>query len=153
MSLYLDKNETLGLLGPNGAGKSTLFNILSTSINPNEGKVLTFGQPLHYKADFFKKAGLCAQDDIFWTNLDVDSNIKILRKMKGIPKNVADHWKEALTLNEFGDRRAENLSSGMRRKLCFIMGSIGNPQFKFLDEPSTGLDPVARLTMRDTMKA
>jgi ATP-binding cassette, subfamily A (ABC1), member 3 len=152
VSIYLNKNETLGLLGPNGAGKSTLFNILSTHVSADDGKILSFGQKLDAKSDLFKNTGLVAQEDLYWISLDVDTNIKIMRILKGIPKAVAETWKRVLYLDHSGKINAEHLSTGMKRKLCFIMGCISNPEFKFLDEPGTGVDPVAKLSMRDIIQ-
>lgn len=85
VSINLFKGETLGLLGPNGAGKSTMFNILSTFHNVTEGKIKVFGKDLQVNSDFFDRAGICAQDEIVWDTLTVNTHLTIIRIMKDIP--------------------------------------------------------------------
>ena len=152
VSVCLREGETLGLLGPNGAGKSTMFNILSTYHPYTSGYVRIFGKQLTSNSSFFKKTGICAQDNIVWSTLSVASHLKIMRIIKNIPKKVQDEWLEIMGLTRFKNNCPYQLSSGMQRKLCFLMTVIGNPKFQFLDEVTTGLDPLARKQMREILK-
>ena len=151
VSICLHKGETLGLLGPNGAGKSTMFNILSTFFDLTDGQVKAFGKPLKNQTDFFKGVGLVAQDNILWNNLSVKSHLSFIRAMRGIPQSVEKDWLELMDLQKFQNNRPQQLSSGMKRKLCFLMIAMGNPMYKFLDEVSTGLDPMARKRIREIL--
>ena len=149
VSLCLHKGETLALLGPNGAGKSTLFNILSTYFDLTQGQVKVFGKALLSQKDFFKGVGLVAQDNILWDTLSVETHLKTMRAMRGIPEEVQKDWLELVGLQQFLKNTPTELSTGMKRKLCFIMIAMGNPMYKFLDEVSTGLDPMARKRVRE----
>ena len=144
VSLYLQPGENLGLLGPNGAGKSTLFNLLSTYHSQDSGKILVYGQELKNQHKFFKKVGLCTQENLLWETLTVEDHINIFSSIKGIPKKKALKWLEIYSLDNFEATKTVNLSSGMKRKLCFILSAMSNPKFKLLDEVSSGMDPLAR---------
>lgn len=73
----------------------------------------------------------------------------MLQILFGIPPDVQEAWLQLLELNKFTGNMPSQLSSGMKRKLCFMMASISNPLYKFLDEPTTGLDPMARKRFRE----
>lgn len=144
VNLIVNKGESVGLLGPNGAGKSTLFNVLSTYHGITAGNVKFFGETSNSYSSFFKEAGICTQDDILWESLSVNDHLEILAGMKNVPPEHIPVWKDLVGLNGFGKFKADTLSNGMKRKLCFLMACISNPQYKFLDECTTGLDPLAR---------
>lgn len=152
VSIILKKNETLGLLGPNGAGKSTLFNIISTYYDRTAGEIRMFGNRLDTYSSFFKESGICAQDNILWDNISVGTQLRIMRMMRGIPLNIEKQWLEFLELSRFRGNKPSGLSSGMKRKVCFLISSMSNPTFKFMDEPTTGLDPIARKRFREIVE-
>lgn len=151
VSICLRNGETLGLLGPNGAGKSTLFNILSTYHDLTLGDVKMFGNDVTINSSFFKNTGICAQDEIVWNSLSVNTHLNIIRMMKGVPSDNQAEWLKLVELDRFGHNIPAQLSSGMKRKLCFLMSAISNPKYKFLDEITTGLDPMARKRTREIM--
>ena len=153
VSFCLSSGETLGLLGPNGAGKSTLFNILSTFMDPTAGEVTNFGQRLKIDSGFFNSCGICAQSDTLWDSLSVSKHMKVIGIIKGIPEELQKRWLEYMDLKPFGSYSPSQLSSGMKRKLGFAMACVSNPNFKFLDEASTGLDPIARRRCRRIVDA
>ena len=153
VSICLGKGETLGILGPNGAGKTTLFNILSTYHNPNQGTINNFGKDIKLGSEFFEKSGICAQDDIQWDTLSVSQHLRIVRMIKGIPKSVEQSWLNLLEMEGLTRNTPSKLSSGMKRKLSFIMACIGNPKYKFLDEATTGMDPLTRKRIKEIMDA
>lgn len=152
VSLTLRRGETLALIGPNGAGKSTLFKILSTYESPSNGRVYVNGKALKTNSPFFKETGICQQHDVLWNTLSVKQHSKIIRMIFGVSAEIEDKWLEVLELKGFEKAIPSQLSSGMRRKLSFLMCSIHNPKNKFLDEPTTGLDPMARKIFRDILK-
>ena len=149
VSLTLDQNESLGLLGPNGAGKSTLFNIMSTNFNPTTGTVSCNGSKLNPSHEFFNITGICAQDNILWDSLPVEVQVDIFCRMRGIPMKIQRAWFEILDMGKFRRNVPSGLSSGMQRKICFIISAVSNPKIKFLDEVTTGLDPLARKRFRE----
>lgn len=151
VSLVVNDSETIGLLGPNGAGKSTLFNLLSTYHGISSGEIKFFGEKANAYSSFFKNVGICTQDDILWPNLTIDQHLKFIGIMKNVPWNHIDKLKEIIGLQKFGNFKADTLSNGMKRKLCFLMCCMSNPKYKFLDECTTGLDPLARKTFRDVI--
>ena len=148
-SLVLHSGETVGLLGPNGAGKSTMFNLLSTYHSLSEGTIRTFGQNLSNFSSFFKKTGICTQDNVVWGSLSVERHMMIMRILYGIPNHVVQSWMQLLELEHAKNRVPNQLSSGMNRKLCFMFSACSNPLYKFMDEPTTGLDPMARKRFRE----
>ena len=153
VSICLYQGENLGLLGPNGAGKSTMFKILSTFHKTSSGCVRSFGELLTPTSDFFKEAGICAQDEILWQNLSVENHLNIICTMNGIPKSVQSQWLRLVDLYNFKKNTPEELSSGMKRKLSFLMSAISNPTFKFLDEATTGMDPMSRKRIRELVES
>lgn len=152
VSLVLEKSQTLGLLGPNGAGKSTLFNILSTYYKVDEGKMIALGSPITSFSRLFQKTGLCSQDDILWRTFTVKQHMAIFQILYSIPTTVVEHWLELFELKEFKNLYPHELSSGMKRKLCFILSAVSNPLYKFLDEPTSAVDPVTRLTFQECIR-
>lgn len=152
ISMVLKKSEILGLLGHNGAGKSTLFNIMSNYFGPTEGEVLYFGKTLSTKKKVMENVGLCAQDDILWYDLTVDQHLLLYRLLKGIDPVTVEHWKLLMDLDHFGSTEGIELSTGMKRKLCYIISMMSNPELKYLDEPTSGLDPVSRNVMKSLIQ-
>ena len=151
-SLVLKKGETIGLLGPNGAGKSTLFNLLSTYHSLTEGTIRTFGKNLGTFSSFFKQTGICTQDDVLWSSLTLEMHMTIMRILFGIPSHTIQNWIDFLELSHSKNQVPNQLSSGMKRKLCFMFSACSNPLYKFMDEPTTGLDPIARKRFREIVE-
>jgi len=137
------KDEIFCILGHNGAGKSTLVKIMTGLIRSNYGSIIYDG--LSFSKNHSKvrqNMGICMQDNIFF-DLSVKDNLKIFNSLKGVKDNV-DEVIEKVGLKTKKDTFSENLSGGQKRKLCIGIAILGNPKYLFLDEPSTGLDPVSR---------
>lgn len=147
--------EIFALLGSNGAGKTTIIRILSTLLKPDHGSASVCGY------DVVKESGkvrecisltgqFTAVDDI----LTGRENIVLVAGLRGIPNptEVADSLLERFGLKEAANRRAATYSGGMKRRLDIAMSLVGNPSVIFLDEPTTGLDPEARLEVWKTVK-
>ena len=144
VNFNLEEGETVGLLGPNGAGKSTLFNLLSTFHTPSHGEIRSYGEKITPFSKIFKSTGLCPQDDILWSTFTVQQHIDIYQKLYQIPPSVSQQWLVAFELNYFKNNIPHELSTGMKRKLAFILACFSNPKNKFLDEPTSGVDPMTR---------
>lgn len=151
----VQRGEIFALLGSNGAGKTTAVNILSTLIKPNSGEVSICGidvqrQPGHVR-QYISLTGQFAALDGMQTGRE---NLMMIAKLRGVsnPAHVTNNLLTRFNLTDAANRRADNYSGGMKRRLDIAMSLIGTPAVIFLDEPTTGLDPEARIEVWDTIK-
>ncbi|WP_223587654.1 ABC transporter ATP-binding protein [Neobacillus bataviensis] len=149
------RGEIFALLGSNGAGKTTTVNILSTLMKPDDGEVGICGfdiqrQPNHVQQSISLTGQFAALDGM----LTGRENLMMIAKLRGVsnPAQVADHLLARFSLTDAANRRADKYSGGMKRRLDLAMSLIGTPEVIFLDEPTTGLDPEARIEVWDTVK-
>ncbi|GID91200.1 ABC transporter ATP-binding protein [Amorphoplanes digitatis] len=142
------RGSIFALLGSNGAGKTTVVNILSTLLKADAGTALVNGFDVATQAADVRESisltGQFAAVDEILTGRENLVMVARLRHLKG-PGTIADAQLRRFSLTEAGDRRVATYSGGMRRRLDIAMSLIGNPPVIFLDEPTTGLDPEARL--------
>ena len=143
------------LLGSNGAGKTTLVRILSTLLRSDSGTATVNGfdvadRPGDVRESISLTGQFAAVDEI----LTGRENLVLIAKLRHLknPGAIADDLLERFSLVEAGGRRAATYSGGMRRRLDIAMSLIGNPPIIFLDEPTTGLDPQARIDVWQTVK-
>nr|XP_020039050.1 ATP-binding cassette sub-family A member 5 isoform X2 [Castor canadensis] len=152
-SFCVKKGEILGLLGPNGAGKSTIINILVGDIVPTSGQVFLGDYTLDATEgdDSIKCMGYCPQINPLWPDITVHEHFEIYGAVKGMNANdvteVINRITNALDLKEHLQKTIKKLPAGIKRKLCFALSMLGNPQVTLLDEPSTGMDPKAKQHM------
>lgn len=147
ISLSVKKGEMFGLIGPDGAGKSTLFRILTTLILPDSGTVKIEG--LDVKQDYKsirRIIGYMPGRFSLYGDLTVQENLSFFASVFGV--KVSDNYSLIENIFKdiapFGDRRASRLSGGMKQKLALSCALIHRPSVLFLDEPTTGVDPVSR---------
>ncbi len=144
--------EIFGLLGPNGAGKSTLIRMMTTLIPVTEGRALIAGHDVSREPDAVRRLiGVIPQALTSDIDLTVEENLSIYAKLYGVPRaqrerNIAQLL-EAVDLTKWRQAQTKTLSGGMRRRLEIARGLIHNPRIFFLDEPTTGLDPVSRVAV------
>lgn len=144
--------EIFGLLGPNGAGKSTLIRMMTTLLPITSGKAYIAGFDVAKDPDSARHAiGVIPQALTSDIDLTVGENLSIYAKLYGVPKvererNIAELL-EAVDLTKWRDAQTKTLSGGMRRRLEIARGLVHNPRIFFLDEPTTGLDPVSRVAV------
>jgi ABC-2 type transport system ATP-binding protein len=148
IDLDVDGGTIFALLGPNGAGKTTLIKILSTLLKQDGGTAIVNGfdvasKPEHVRQSFSLTGQFAAVDEIL-TGRENLIMIARLRQLKQ-PRQVADDLLKRFGLADAANRRASTYSGGMRRRLDLAMSLVGTPPILFLDEPTTGLDPEARL--------
>jgi len=143
------------LLGSNGAGKTTLVRILSTLLKADAGSATVAGADVASQANAVREAisltGQFAAVDEILTGRENLILIAQLRHLKN-PGAIADDLLARFSLTDAGGRRAGTYSGGMRRRLDIAMSLIGEPSIIFLDEPTTGLDPQARIEVWQTVK-
>ena len=151
----VEKGSIFALLGSNGAGKTTIVKILTTLLNQDGGTVADNGFDVASKPDEVRQSisltGQFAAVDEILTGRENLIMIARLRHLKN-PHPVADDLLKRFGLTEAADRRVSAYSGGMRRRLDIAMSLVGKPQVIFLDEPTTGLDPEARLEVWKTVK-
>jgi ABC-2 type transport system ATP-binding protein len=147
VSFNVGKGEMFGLVGPDGAGKTTTIRNLCGLIKPDSGKITLLGLDLNsHKKEAQNKIGYLSQKFSLYGDLSVDENIEFFADIHGV-KNYSDRRNELLEftrLTPFRDRPADKLSGGMKQKLALACSLIHRPQILFLDEPTTGVDPVSR---------
>ena len=141
--------EIFGLLGPNGAGKSTLIRMMVTLLPPTSGTALINGFDVVKKADDVRRSiGVIPQAMTSDLELTVYENLLIFAKLYGVPRDTRSRLiaelLAAVELTQWADKPVKNLSGGMRRRVEIARGLVHEPRVFFLDEPTTGLDPVSR---------
>ncbi|KAF4741401.1 hypothetical protein FOZ63_029177 [Perkinsus olseni] len=149
VSFAADSGQVFGLLGINGAGKTTTFKMMCGLYAPTEGEVWVAGSTV--AADTAKcrrNLGYCPQFDALLDRMTTKEHLELYGRLKGLKGHLLDSSVEStlkqLSLEPYKDKRAGSLSGGNKRKLSVGMAIIGRPRIVFLDEPSTGMDPVSR---------
>jgi len=149
------RGEIFALLGSNGAGKTTTVNILSTLMKADNGEVSIYGYDVQRQpADVRQSISLTGQFAALDGMLTGKENLIMIAKLRGVSNHnqVADNLLARFSLTDAANRRADQYSGGMKRRLDIAMSLIGAPSVIFLDEPTTGLDPEARIEVWNTIK-
>src|SRR6185436_12908584 len=150
VSFAVDEGEIFGLLGPNGAGKSTLIRMLTTLLPPSAGTALVAGHDVVTEPDAVRRSiGVIPQALTSDLELSVEENLLIFAKLYSVPRakreRLIDELLEAVELTQWRAAPVKHLSGGMRRRVEIARGLVHEPRIFFLDEPTTGLDPVSRV--------
>jgi oleandomycin transport system ATP-binding protein len=157
VSITAERGQVLALLGPNGAGKTTVVRILSTLLRPDSGQARICGydvlsQPVQVR-QLIALTGQYASVDEELTGTE---NLKMIGRLLGLSRAAARvRSREMLAqfdLTDAAGRAVKTYSGGMRRRLDLAASLLGHPEVLFLDEPTTGLDPRARIDVWDTIK-
>lgn len=157
LSLSIDEGEIFVFLGPNGSGKTTLFRLLSTLIPLQSGGVKIFGQDLRGETMSVRsRIGVVFQAPSLDKKLTVAENLAHQCRLYGMtPPSIKERSEQLLATLGLSDRKdalVETLSGGMRRRVELAKGMLHEPDLLLLDEPSTGLDPGARLDLWDYLQ-
>ena len=152
VSFYVNDGEIFGLLGPNGAGKSTLIRMMTTLIPITAGRALIGGHDVAKDPDAARRMiGVIPQALTSDLDLTVEENLNIYAKLYDVPakerKRSIDELLGLVDLTKWRDAQTKTLSGGMRRRLEIARGLVHHPKIFFLDEPTTGLDPVSRVAV------
>ncbi len=156
INIEVEEGEVFGLVGPDGAGKSTLFNILTTLLLPDSGKVNIFQMDaIHEYKSVRQVIGYLPGVFSLYPDLSVQENLDFFAVMykSSIEENMSliePIWKQ---IAPFKTRKAGKLSGGMKQKLALCCALIHRPRVLFLDEPTTGVDPVSRKEFWDILKS
>ena len=152
LNFSVDHGEVFGLLGPNGAGKSTLIRMLTTLVPPTSGTARVNGFDIVRSANDVRQAiGVIPQAMTSDLDLSAEENMSIFAKLYGIRgekrRRTIQELLDAVDLAQWADKPVKMFSGGMRRRLEIARGLVHEPKIFFLDEPTTGLDPVSRVAV------
>jgi len=157
ITFEVNKGEIFGLLGPNGAGKSTTISIISTLLNPTEGKVFYAGEDiLKNPKAIQEKMGVVPQEIALYPTLKGYENLKFWGNLYGLKgndlKKRIDEVADIVGLKDKLKTKVENYSGGMKRRLGIAQALINNPSLLIVDEPTAGLDPEERIRFRNLLR-
>ena len=152
ITFHVAEEEIFGLLGPNGAGKSTLIRMMTTLLPITSGRAIVAGHDVSRDADGARRCiGVIPQALTSDLDLTVEENMNIYAKLYDVPakrrKEAIDELLELVDLTKWRNAQTKTLSGGMRRRLEIARGLVHSPRIFFLDEPTTGLDPVSRVAV------
>uniref|UniRef100_A0A1I8J045 ABC transporter domain-containing protein n=1 Tax=Macrostomum lignano TaxID=282301 RepID=A0A1I8J045_9PLAT len=154
LNLKLQENETTILLGPNGAGKSTTINMITGLISCDSGKITVNG--LNVSTSFYKlrsSIGFCPQHNVYYDDLSVKQNLAYFGALKGCSKSELEDMLRWLRLYKVRNVAVQKLSGGQKRRLSIGLAFLGKPSLVILDEPTASVDPDARRTIWELIKA
>jgi ABC-2 type transport system ATP-binding protein len=155
LSFEVKKGDIVGLIGPDGAGKTTLVRLMTGLLEFDSGELEILGVKMpNLTSEFLKQIGYMPQKFGLYEDLSVKENIELYASLQEI-LNIKERIEELLTFTKlapFWDRRACDLSGGMKQKLAMACALIKKPQILLLDEPSVGVDPMSRRDLWDMIK-
>lgn len=147
VSFEVDYGQIVGLIGPSGAGKSTIIKLTLGMEKADSGNSEVFGVHMPNRK-ILNRMGYMAQSDALYSSLSARENLIFFAKMREINKKAIepeiDRVSQVVDLTEHLDKKVENFSGGMKRRLSLAIALLGNPQLLILDEPTVGIDPALR---------
>ncbi|MFC1746012.1 ABC transporter ATP-binding protein [Candidatus Riflebacteria bacterium] len=146
LNLEINEGDIFGFFGPNGSGKTTTIRLLNGVLEPSFGHANLFGIPVSAKASEIRKmCGVLTESAGIYNKLSAIDNLKFFGRLNRLSDDVIKERALKLfnmfELTEFKDRRVENFSTGMKKKLLLAVAMLHGPRLVFLDEPTSGLDP------------
>ena len=157
LNLEIQQGELFSLLGVNGAGKTTTIKLLTGLTKPSDGDAFVGGYSIIKQAEQIKQIiGVSPQETAVAPNLSVKENLELIGGIHGFSKekmkSKIEELSEQFTLDEVMQRKAGKLSGGWQRRVSIAMALISEPKFLFLDEPTLGLDVIARHDLWETIR-
>lgn len=155
VSLTVPSGSIFGMLGPNGAGKTSLIRIITTITQADSGKVFLNGEPLNSRHP--ELIGYMPEERGMYKKMKVGEHLLYLGRLKGLSKSDADqqirYWFDKLDIQDWWNKKIEELSKGMQQKIQFIATVLHRPRLLILDEPFSGLDPINANLLKDEIYA
>ena len=144
VSLTINQGEIFGLLGPNGAGKTTLIRIINKIVEPDKGSIRFNGDLMTHK--HLSEIGYLPEERGLYKSMTVENHALFLGQLRGLSKSDVklklNYWLEKFNIQDWRNKRIEELSKGMAQKVQFICTVLHEPQLLILDEPFSGFDPI-----------
>ena len=155
VSLEIPEGQIFGLLGPNGAGKTTLIRIINRITIPNSGEIFFNGRPITQRD--VEKIGYMPEERGLYRKMKVGDQAMYLARLKGMSsadaRKALKDWFVRFEIQDWWDKKVEELSKGMAQKLQFITTVVHKPSLMILDEPFSGFDPVnAELIRKEILR-
>ncbi|MEO6760012.1 MAG: ABC transporter ATP-binding protein, partial [Saprospiraceae bacterium] len=151
VSFDVPKGSVFGLLGPNGAGKTSLIRMITTITGPDSGKIFLDGEKLNERSP--EKIGYMPEERGLYKKMKVGEHMLYLAQLKGLSaaqaREAVNHWFTKFDIQDWTNKKVEELSKGMQQKIQFIATVIHGPKLLILDEPFTGLDPINTNLIKD----
>lgn len=151
ISLEIPRGSIFGLLGPNGAGKTTFIRIINQIILPSKGRILLDGHQLH--PSDIQHIGYLPEERGLYKSMKVGEQALYLAQLKGLSKAEAkerlQYWFKRLQIEDWWDKRIQELSKGMAQKVQFVVTILHRPKLLIFDEPFSGFDPVNANLIKD----
>lgn len=151
VSFEIPKGKIFGLLGPNGAGKTSLIRIITTITRPDSGEVFLDGEKINQRTP--EQIGYMPEERGLYKKMKVGEHLKYLGRLKGLGKEEVkeklNRWMDKFEIQDWNNKKIEELSKGMQQKIQFIATVLHEPKLLILDEPFSGLDPVNTNLIKD----
>ncbi len=155
IDLNIPKGSIFGLLGPNGAGKTTLIRNLTQIYRPDSGEIFFMGEPLQSR--HIRNIGYMPEERGLYKKMKIGEHLIYLARLKGLSASEArqkvDKWFNHFNIEDWRNKKIEDLSKGMQQKVQFIATILHDPELLILDEPYSGLDPINANLIKDEMMA
>lgn len=152
VSFSIEQGQIFGLLGPNGAGKTTLIRMITGIFYPDAGSIFFDGKPFNADKDY-AKIGYMPEERGLYKKMKIGEQTLYLAQLKGLGKREAleriHHWFGRFDMDNWWNKKVEDLSKGMQQKLQFVTTVLHQPKLIILDEPFSGLDPVNTNLIKD----
>jgi ABC-2 type transport system ATP-binding protein len=153
LSLRVRPGRIFGLIGPNGAGKTTTIRMIVNITAPDEGTIELFGQKM--TAELQDRIGYLPEERGLYKKMKIVEQLRFFGELKNVKGKKAeeaiDRWLERVKLTEWKTKKASELSKGMQQKIQFIAAVLHDPDLMILDEPFSGLDPVAQELLKEVV--
>jgi ABC-2 type transport system ATP-binding protein len=154
VSTQFDAGKIHGILGPNGAGKTTLIRIINQIVEADKGGVYWNNQLID--RNFLKNVGYLPEERGLYVNMTVKNHLEFIGKLKGMSREKRQHqidfWLNKFQIEDWKNKRIEELSKGMAQKIQFIVSVFHNPEVLILDEPFSGFDPSNVVLIRKELR-